>query len=147
MKKKRVYLDNCYFNRPFDDQILATIRMETEAKLYIQASIKNNKLELLWSFILDLENAANPFEDRKENIAEWKHIAVQFIDTLESIRTQAKIFENKFRLKPKDALHLACAIEGDCDYFMTTDRDILKRVTINTIKVLSPIDFIILMEV
>lgn len=29
----RVYLDNCMFNRPFDDQGHIRIRLETEAKL------------------------------------------------------------------------------------------------------------------
>lgn len=147
MKKNRIYLDNCCFNRPFDDQVLETIRLETEAKLYIQALIKNGTFRLIWSFILDFENAANPFEDKRENIAEWKNIAVEFIDIHESIRIQAKNFEKIYRLKPKDALHLACALEGKCDFFITTDKFILKRVTAQTIQVLSPIDFILLKEV
>jgi hypothetical protein len=29
----RLYLDNCSFNRPFDDQSQLKIRLETEAKL------------------------------------------------------------------------------------------------------------------
>lgn len=29
----RVYLDNCMFNRPFDDQSHIRIRLEAEAKL------------------------------------------------------------------------------------------------------------------
>ncbi len=34
-----IYLDNCCFNRPFDDQKQIRIRIETEAKLYIQGEI------------------------------------------------------------------------------------------------------------
>lgn len=30
----RVYLDNCSFNRPFDDQTQIKISLETEAKLF-----------------------------------------------------------------------------------------------------------------
>jgi len=30
-------------------------------------------------------------------------------------------------LKAKDALHIACAIAGECPSFVTTDDDILKR--------------------
>ena len=45
----RVYLDNCCFNRPFDDQTPLSIRLETEAKLYVQDQIKNGALSLGWS--------------------------------------------------------------------------------------------------
>ena len=34
--KLRVYLDNCCFNRPFDNQLQPRIRFETQAKLHIQ---------------------------------------------------------------------------------------------------------------
>lgn len=57
----RVYLDNCCFNRPFDDQKQIRIRLETEAKLEIQQKILQNKIELAWSYILDFENEMNPF--------------------------------------------------------------------------------------
>ena len=32
----RVYLDNCCYNRPFDDQTQLKVRLETEAKLFVQ---------------------------------------------------------------------------------------------------------------
>lgn len=59
----RVYLDNCCFNRPFDDQTSLTIRLETESKLQIQKDVQDGKLELAWSYVLDFENAANPFKE------------------------------------------------------------------------------------
>jgi hypothetical protein len=40
MKKHKIYLDVCTFNRPFDEQAQMKIRLETEAKLYIQASVR-----------------------------------------------------------------------------------------------------------
>ncbi len=49
----RVYLDNCCFNRPFDDQTLLSIRLETEAKLYVQDQINRGALSLGWSYIID----------------------------------------------------------------------------------------------
>jgi len=71
-----IYLDNCCFNRPFDDQKQIRIRIETEAKLFIQGEIITGKFSLAWSYILDYENAANPFNERKETIANWKKRAV-----------------------------------------------------------------------
>jgi len=45
----RVYLDNCCFNRPYDDQGFLSIYLETQAKLSIQDLIsKNSKLFLIW---------------------------------------------------------------------------------------------------
>ena len=43
----RVYLDNCMFNRPFDDQVQIRIRLESEAKLYVQDKIKSKGIELI----------------------------------------------------------------------------------------------------
>lgn len=37
----RVYLDNCCFNRPFDDQSQARVRLEAEARLEIQQRVKD----------------------------------------------------------------------------------------------------------
>ena len=34
----RIYLDMCCFNRPYDDQSQARIRIETEAKVLIMAN-------------------------------------------------------------------------------------------------------------
>ena len=44
-------------------------------------------------------------------------------------------------LKAKDAIHIACAAETRCDYFLTTDIGILKK-NIEIIRVRNPIDFI-----
>ena len=45
----RVYLDNCCFNRPFDSQAQARVRLETEAKLRIQERVVAGEIELAWS--------------------------------------------------------------------------------------------------
>ena len=37
----KIYLDNCCFNRPFDDQSQLRIRLESEAKLKIQEDIRS----------------------------------------------------------------------------------------------------------
>jgi hypothetical protein len=36
----KIYLDNCCFNRPFDDQNDIVVRLEMEAKLFIQQKAK-----------------------------------------------------------------------------------------------------------
>ena len=65
----RIYLDNCCFNRPFDDQSRLRIRLESEAKLKIQNGIKEGVFQLVWSYILDAENEANPYYERQRAIS------------------------------------------------------------------------------
>lgn len=45
-EKMRVYLDNCCFNRPFDDQTSLIVQFETDAKLRIQELIKQKEKEI-----------------------------------------------------------------------------------------------------
>jgi predicted nucleic acid-binding protein len=139
----KIYLDNCCFNRPFDDQTLLSTRLETEAKLKIQEKIKAAEIALGWSYILDFENNANPFLERHIEIQRWKKLADSFTNETPEILTQMKQLMS-FGLKPIDALHVACAIELKCDYFLTVDKGILKKAAnISSISVTSPINLII----
>ena len=52
----------------------------------------------------------------------------------------------KFGVKAKDTLHISCAIEAKCDYFITTDDGILKKYKTGDIKVCSPVEFINIWE-
>jgi hypothetical protein len=64
----KIYLDNCCYNRPFDDQTQARIAVETQAKLIIQSLVKMQKLDLIWSFALIYENELNPHINKKNTI-------------------------------------------------------------------------------
>lgn len=138
----KLYLDNCCYNRPFDNQKFIKIKLETEAKLFIQEKVKAGKYNIVWSYILDFENSANPFEERKEAIKFWRSIAIE--DTEENEEILSNAYEiRKYNVKSKDALHLACAIYLKCDYFITTDETIIKKMCkFERIKVLNPIEFI-----
>ncbi|MDX1959226.1 MAG: PIN domain protein [Leptospiraceae bacterium] len=139
----RVYLDNCCFNRPFDDQESLSIRLESEAKMIIQSKIRDGKLELVWSYILYFENDANPDEEIKNRINEWKELAVYIQLGSKTILSNGKNFQ-KLGLSEFDAIHLACAIESESNYFITTDKGILKkRNRIFKIKIINPSEFIV----
>ena len=139
MMRMKVYLDNCCFNRPFDDQSSLVIHLETEAKLYVQDLVRQGELSLCWSFVLDYENAANPFDEVRNRIAEWKNLASDDCELSDEIANNAGELM-KLGLRQKDASHVACAIHQKADYFLTTDKKILnKRIT--EITVINPIDF------
>lgn len=137
-----IYLDNSCFNRPFDDQKQLRIKLETEAKLDIQERIFQKEIELAWSYILDFENEANPFEQRRFAIRGWKNYALVDTDETKEIVERAEKF-HQLGIKSKDSLHLACAISMQCEYFLTTDDELIKKTSgIEEIKVTDPISFI-----
>ena len=134
----RIYLDNCCFNRPFDDQRQMRIRLETEAKLCIQDRIREGLLELCWSYVLDFENGANPYDERRRIIAAWRRYAAVDVDETEAVVHQAKAL-TQLGLQAKDALHVACAVFGGCDCLITTDDVVLQRAgKLERLKVLDP---------
>ena len=77
----RVYLDNCCYNRPFDEQTQLKVRLETEAKLCVQAMMRNGEVEYVWSDMLSQEVLDNPFPPRREKILEWRHGAFCTVET------------------------------------------------------------------
>jgi len=138
----KLYLDNCCFNRPFDDQSQLRIRLETEAKLKIQEEIRSGRFELVWSYILDYENNRNPYRERKLRIKKWKTYAIEDVEENHKLIETSKEL-NKRGFHKLDSLHIACAIVAKCEYFLTTDDQILKRARLlNDIKINDPIGFI-----
>lgn len=146
MNKFLIYLDNCCYNRPYDDFKSITVYLEAEAKLIIQDLVKNNNIDLIWSYILEFENSANPSTEIKESILDWKEIAKINVLENDTILFKAKeLFLLGFGVK--DSLHIACAIDSHCDFFITTDKGIIKKANIiGNIKIMNPINFIQFIE-
>ena len=140
MAKLKLYLDNCCFNRPFDDQSQLLVRLETEAKLFIQDGIKSGTFELVWSYILDIENNANPHSNRKKFTQAWKSFAQTDVEESETLLVLMESFERRC-LKSKDALHLAAAVVASVDFFITVDRGILNK-KIEEIRIINPEQFV-----
>lgn len=139
----RIYLDMCCYNRPYDDQSQIKVSLETQAKLHIQELIQKKDLELVTSYMLRYECSQNPYEMRKKAI-------MQFIDTyaaayvgLERKNEIEAIAREIMRtgVKYKDACHVASAIYAECEYFISTDKRLLKYRT-SKIKMVTPMEFI-----
>jgi predicted nucleic acid-binding protein len=136
----KVYLDNCCFNRPFDDQSGILVRIETEAKLFVQHEIRAGRIELAWSSVNEYENNDNPSQEKAERIAVWRGMARDVITMGRGILEQGAELE-RAGLKPKDASHVAAAIAAGCDFFLTTDKGILNK-NINGVRVANPVSFV-----
>ena len=126
----KVYLDNCCFNRPYDDQSQIRISLETQTKLYVQDLVKKREIELATSYVLWYENSQNPYETKRRAISDFlQKNSIEYIDAdkADLIKTKAEEIM-KTGVKMKDAYHVACAIHASCDCFLTTDDRLLNIV-------------------
>lgn len=143
----RIYLDNCCFGRPFDNQTFPRIFIETQATLFIQEKIRAGKIELATSHILHYENSQCQNEIRKESVSDFMkayskiHIDMKYGEQV--LKLSEKIISNG--VKDKDAYHVASAILAECDYFLSTDDRLLKYKT-DKIILLNPVEFIKFLE-
>jgi len=138
----RIYLDNCCFNRPYDDQENPAVRSETEKKLLIQNEIASGGFDLVWSCMMDYEVGNNPFPKRRKAIMAWRSLAVENVRLNDTIHFRRQHYM-AFGLKSNDATHLACAVEAGCACFITTDKGVLrKQAQIHDIQILNPVAFV-----
>ena len=143
----KIYLDNCCYNRPYDQVKQLTVEFEARAKLNIQQEIKYGRLELVTSEVLIYEIQNHPIEMTRNAI-------LAFVEDNSSFHVGAehnKEIDQKARqimetgIHYKDACHVASALYAQCDFFLTTDKRLLKYKT-DQIRMRNPIDFIREME-
>ena len=139
----RVYLDMCCYNRPYDDPSQLRIEMEARAKLHIQEKIESGVYDLIGSYILDYEVSRNPFTMRREAIQGFIRENMKGYVGVER-ESLVAVMANEIMqtgVKEKDALHVAAAIYAGCDYFISTDKRLLRYRT-ERIRMATPIEFV-----
>ena len=139
----KVYLDNCCYNRPFDNANDINVQNETAAKLFIQSLVRYGDILLVSSFVLYSEIMDNPSEYKRSSILRFvedyakEHVGHETTDYAQAIA--AEIMQTG--IKAADAAHVACAILANCDSFITTDKRLLKYKT-DRIPLLNPVEFV-----
>ncbi len=140
----RIYLDLCSIQRPLDLTSQVRIQLEAEAVIGIISLSAEEKVELVSSAVLELENGKNPYEDRRtyaQNILSQARMKTEHSD---DIKERAKEL-TALGIKAFDALHLASAESAAVDYFCTCYDRLLKRtrqITTLSVKVVTPIALI-----
>ena len=142
-----IYLDNCCYNRPYDDQGYLSVQLETQSKIYIQNKIRDGIYELATSEVLVFEIDNMPFLARKSAIRSFieENTSVHIGPSLKSAVIERAHIIMETGIKYKDACHIASAILAHCQYFITTDKRVLKYRTEDII-IINPIDFVREME-
>lgn len=132
--EKYIYLDVCSMSRPFDDQNIIRIRLETEAVNLILLKVKGGPFKLLVSptHFKEVEAIPDPIE-RIELQTVLKKLGGPIIGGKLKIRARA---EELVRLGfgIADAAHVAFA-EYNGAQFISCDDKLVKKCLVNKIKV------------
>jgi hypothetical protein len=102
---------------------------------------------LVWSAVLDFENAQHPLVDRRTEIGRWAQRAIRNIAINEQITTRAQeLMQAGFGAL--DAAHLACAETAACDYLLTCDDPMVRRSqrVALTLRVSNPLTYLTYLE-
>ena len=121
----RIYIDTCCLNRPFDDQTQDRIHLETEAILIILKHMDEKEWEWIGSEVLNYEIEQTPDQERRRRVKMIAGYIHQIIKIDTSAIQRAKQLE-ALGFHSFDALHLACAENGNTDIFLTTDDKLLQ---------------------
>ncbi len=126
MKKIKIYMDMCVYNRPFDDQRQHRINTETQIFIIMMSMILEGKLELVNSFALQYENSKNTKIENMLRISDILEYSKDYISYDKWILERSIELE-KYGLKGMDALHIACAEKAKADFFVTCDDGLVKK--------------------
>lgn len=147
-----LYMDMNVYYRVFDDQSQPRINNETKSIEIILKVIERWNYKLCWSYILERENMANPSQDMRKEVKTIADMLCNvYIKWEKEIDIIARTIIKNSNAKPLDALHLACAVYGKCDYFITCDDKFIKTIKnnkekfkniIGSVKIINPLDFI-----
>ncbi len=122
----RIYLDVCCFNRPFDDQSQARIRIETEAVLGILERCEAGEWELIGSEMVETEVAQIVDRDRRQRIESALGMARSRVIVDDRVENRGNELQG-FGFQGFDAIHVACAEMAQADVFLSTDDRLLRR--------------------
>lgn len=123
----KIYLDNCCYNRLFDDRSNIKNYLEREAVLIIMQKAFDGEFELVGSDILNIEigNISNS-EKRKNVEGVYNALVAYNIEVNDSIEKRAVEIRELSNIKAFDSLHLASAEEG-ADVLIITDIKFLRN--------------------
>lgn len=139
----RVYCDTNIFSRPFDDAAQPRIHLEAVACLKIFTLAERKEILIASSEILVYEIRHSAIEKQISITPFLKLCAVQ-IPLTEIIRNRAEKLA-RLNISPRDALHIASAIDKKIPFFITCDDALVKKhvdVSQEKITVVNPVNFI-----
>ena len=120
-----IYLDTCCLSRLFDNQTQKRIQQETQAIAAIIGFFATNWQWVISDFLL-VEINKNPNSNQRNAAKDLLNYARQTIYVSEQEVLRA-IHLKSLGFKIEDALHFACAEQGNVDVFLTTDDKLIRK--------------------
>jgi len=141
----KLYLDNCCYSRPFDDQSQERIYLESEAILSILKLGEKQQFEILGSSILQLEMNRLRDEDKKQKIQNLYQVVHKEIPYTPDVKKRSEEIMKLSKIRSFDSLHVAIAESASVDVVLTTD-DKLEKMASHLdlkVKVQNPLKFVL----
>lgn len=138
-----IYLDNCCYNRPFDDQTQERIHLECEVILTILKMGQMKQVVIAGSDILELEMNRMQDENKKQKVLDLYRVAGMHIPYTEKIKMRSAEIMSVSKIRAFDSLHIASAEQANADVFLTTDDKLEKmaeKLKLGT-RVINPLRF------
>lgn len=138
-----IYLDNCCYNRPFDDQTQERIHLESEAILTVLQRGQAGIYKIVGSSILELEMERMHDAMKKQRVKDLYKITNMHICYTEEIKFRSQEIMKLSNIRTFDSLHIAAAEAAKADALLTTDDKLEKtaeKLDLN-IKVMNPLKF------
>ena len=139
-----LYLDYNCFQRPFDQPLDARIQLEALACLEVFRRADEGTVKLVWSFIHQDEATLCPFLERKAETLRLAAICAIRRGPTKGIQSNAEAWGSEQNLSPKDALHIASAVEAKATHFLTCDDRLLRRAARLNLKIalMNPVNYV-----
>lgn len=108
---RRIYLDACCLNRPFDDQRQDRVRLEAEAVLIVLGRVERGDLQWVGSEALDFEIRQAPDPERRRRVELLTRVVDHRVQLEEETVARGAELQ-ALGFGAYDALHIACAEAG-----------------------------------
>jgi predicted nucleic acid-binding protein len=141
---RRIYLDVCCLNRPYDDLSVVRNQLEAEAVLSILRYVRAGQWELASSDVIDAEVSLISDLDRRSRVMSLLESCTVYTKVEPFQIVRARELE-AVGFGAFDALHVACAEASGCEALLTTDDRMLSKYRMNArvimTKVASPLQW------
>lgn len=123
----KIYLDNCCYNRLFDDRTNIKNYLEREAILIIMQKAYEGEDEIIGSDVLDIEISKIASPEKRGNVEGVYRALISNVQEFnKGIENRAKEIVKISNIRAFDSLHLASA-EAGADILLTTDVKFLRN--------------------
>ena len=123
----KLYLDNSFVNRFFDDPSIGAHKLEREVLLRILSHALDGQIQLVHSSVIAFENGRNPFPQRKQFVEQVMQSASMFQSYTETAHERAEQLVSERTFSLYDARHIAVAETAQVDFFLTCDYDLITQ--------------------